>query len=124
MENLEFDKATKKIRKTKEEIKKQFDESIISDENENTDIEETASKVKKSEEAAAVIQEMEKIIRSKKSNILWLTYQHDKIFEKSKANEKSVNMVNQVGVSKSTMVFKIGMVKFINNYPKMKKSSV
>ena len=47
MENLEFDKATKKIRKTKEEIKKQFDESIISDENENTDIEETASKVKK-----------------------------------------------------------------------------
>ena len=124
MENLEFDKATKKIRKTKEEIKKQFDESIISDENENTDIEETASKVKKSEEAAAVIQEMEKIIRSKKSNILWLTYQHDKIFEKSKANEKSVNMVNQVGVSKSTMVFKIGIVKFINNYPKMKKSSV
>ena len=71
MKNLDQE-ATKKIRKTKEEVKKQLEESTISDENENTDKEETASKFKNSEKAAAVIQEMEKIIKSKKSNIVWL----------------------------------------------------
>ena len=33
-----------------------------------------ASKVKSSEEATVVIQQIEEIIRSKKYNILWLTY--------------------------------------------------
>ena len=28
-------------------------------------------------------------------------------------------MVNQFGVSKSAMAFKIGVVKFLNNYPKI-----
>ena len=70
----------------KKEIKKQLEKSIISDGNENTDIKKKASKVKNSEEAAAVIQEMEKIITNKNSNILWLAYQQDKSFEKLTKN--------------------------------------
>ena len=31
-------------------------------------------------------------------------------------------MVNQFGVNKSIMVFKIFILRFLNNYPKMKKS--
>ena len=62
MKNLEVQEASKN--------KKQLEESTISDENENTDKEETASKVKNNKKVAAVIQEMEKIIRSKKSYIL------------------------------------------------------
>lgn len=62
---------------------------------------------------------MEKIIRSKKSNNLWLLYQPGKIYKKYKLNEKFVNMVDQFGVSKSAMAFKIDVVKFINNYPKI-----
>ena len=42
-----------------------------------------------------------------------------KIYKKYKLNEKFVNMVNQFGVSKSAMAFKIGVVKFIKNYPKI-----
>ena len=59
------------------------------------------------------------VIRIKKSNILWLTYQYGKIFEKFKSNEKFVKIVNQVDVSKSTKVYKIGIVKLMNNYPKI-----
>ena len=33
-------------------------------------------------------------------------------------------MVNKLGIIKSTMVFKISIVKFINKYPRMKKSSL
>ena len=62
MKNLEVQEASKN--------KKQLEESTISDENENTEKEETASKVKNNKKVAAVIQEMEKIIRSKKSYIL------------------------------------------------------
>ena len=86
MKNLEVQEASKN--------KKQLEESTISDENENTEKEETASKVKNNKKVAAVIQEMEKIIRSKKSYILWLAYQRGKIFGKFKANEKFINMVN------------------------------
>ena len=70
----------------KKEIKKQLEKSIVPDGNENTDIKEKASKVKNSEEAAAVIQEMEKIITNKNSNIPWLAYQQDKSFEKLTKN--------------------------------------
>ena len=45
------------------------------------------------------------------------------IFETFKANHKFINLVNNFGISKSSMVFKIAIVKFLNNYPKMKKSS-
>lgn len=83
-----------------------------------------ASKVKNGEEVTAIIQEIEKTIRSKKSNILWLTYQHGRIFQKFRSNQKFINMLNQVVVSKSTTVFKTGIFKFIKNYPKIKKSSV
>ena len=33
-------------------------------------------------------------------------------------------MVSKFGVSKSTTVFKIALVKLINNYPKIKNSSL
>ena len=79
MKNLEVDGNVKKLKKTKEKIKKQLEESIMSDDNMNIDMQKSARKVKSSEEAAAVIQEMGKIIRNKRSNMLWLTYQPGKM---------------------------------------------
>ena len=79
MKNLEVDGNVKKLKKTKEEIKKQLEESIMSDDNMNIDMQKSARKVKSSEEAAAVIQEIGKIIRNKRSNMLWLTYQPGKM---------------------------------------------
>ena len=43
MNHLQVDKTTKKVRKTKEEIKEQHEELSISDKNKNTDIEEMGS---------------------------------------------------------------------------------
>ena len=50
-----------------------------------------------------------------------MAYQQDKIFERFKANDKFINLVNQFDISKSTVVFKISIVRFLNNYPKMRK---
>ena len=79
MKNLEVDGNVKKLKKTKEEINNQLEESIMRDDNMNIDMQKSARKAKSSEEAAAVIQEMGKIIRSKRSNMLWLTNQQGKM---------------------------------------------
>ena len=88
----------------------------------NEDIEETAKNVKSSEEAGEVINKMEKIIKSNKCNILWLAYQQGQIFERFKMNDNFFDMVKKFGISKSTILFKISMVKFVHKYPRMKKS--
>ena len=70
-----------------------------------------------------VVNEMEKIIKIDKYCILWLTYQQGKIFEKLKENDRFMNLVGNFNISRSTMVFKISTVKFLNRCPKMKKLS-
>ena len=67
---------------------------------------------------------MEKIIKNKKCDILWLAYQQGQVFEKLKMNDNVIDMVKKFGISKSTMLFKISIVKFVNKYPRMKKSSL
>ena len=101
---------------------KQLKELVMSDKNVNKDIEESARYVKNSDKAAEVLKEMENIIKSNKCSILWLAYQQGKISENFKVNDKFINMVNHFGISRSTMAFKVSIVRFLNNYPKMKKS--
>ena len=72
----------------------------------------------------AVVHNMEKVIESNKCNIWWLAYQQDQIFEKFKVNENFIDTVKELGISKSTILFKISIVKFVNKYPRMKKSSL
>ena len=81
----------------------------------------TVINVKSSEKAEAVVNQMEKIIKSNRCGILWLAYLEGHIFERFKLNDNFMNIVKKFVISKFTMVFKILIVKFINNYPKMKK---
>ena len=94
--------------------------------NENADIQEKAKNYATNEEdAAKVIQEFEEIIKDKKSDIVWLAYCQGKIFQKFKEKEQFVsNMVLKFKVSKSTIVFKIGLSRLIDDYPKIKDSSL
>ena len=77
-----------------------------------------------SEDAVNVVQEFEQIIKIKKSDIIWLTCHQGQIFQKFKEKERFVSMVSQLGISKSTIVLKIALIKLINNYPKIKNSSL
>ena len=114
-------------KKTKSEIKKELEDSIAnSKNNENTDIEKMAKSCMESEEnAAKVIHEFEEIIKNKKNDIVWLAYYQGKIFQKFKSKERFVNdMVTKFKVSKSTIVFKIALCRLIDEYPKIKNSSL
>ena len=127
MQNLEVKDAILTTKKTKSEIKKELEDSIANGKkNENTDIEQMAKNCTESEEdAAEVIHKFEEIIRNKKSDIVWLAYHQGKIFQKFRSKERFVNdMVSKFKVSKSTIVFKIALSRLIDDYPKIKDSSL
>ena len=62
---------------------KNVEESLLTDETFNEDIEKTAKNVKSSEEAAEVINKLDKIFKSSNCSSLWLACQQSKIFEKN-----------------------------------------
>ena len=64
-------------------------DSIMIEEIVNDDLKKTSNNIKSPDEAVDVVNNMEKIIRSKKSNILWLAYQQGQIFGKFKANKNA-----------------------------------
>ena len=112
-------------KKTKPETKKELEDSIANGKkNEHTDIEQMAKNCTESEEdASKVIHEFEDMIKNKKSDIVWLAYHQDKIFQKFRSKERSVNdMVSKFQVSKSTIVLKITLSRLIDEYPKLKDS--
>ena len=127
MQNLEVKDAILTTKKTKSEIKKGPEDSIANGKkNENTDIEEMTNNCTESEEdAAKVIHEFEEIIKNKKSDIVWLAYYQGKIFLKFKSKERFVNdIITKFKVSKSMIVFKIVLCKLIDEYSKIKNSSL
>ena len=127
MPNLEMKDTILTIKKTKSEIKKKLEDSIANgNKNENADIEQMAKNCTESEEdAAEVIHKFEEIIRKKKSGIVWLAYHQGKIFQKFRSKEQFVgDMVSKFKVSKSTIVFKIALSRLIDDYPKIKDSSL
>ena len=127
MQILDVKDAVLTTKKTKSEIKKEFEDSIANGKkNENTDIEQMAKNCTESkEDAAKIIHEFEEIIRNKKSDRVWLAYHQDKIFQKFRLKERFVNdMVPKFKVNKTTIVFKIALSRLIDHYPKIKDSSL
>ena len=55
---------------------------------------------------------MEKIIKSKTCNILWLAYKQSQVFEKFKVDDNFIDTVKKIGI------IKISIVKFVNKYRK------
>ena len=67
MQNLNVKETIQKIKKTKDEIKKELEESIAkSRQNENADMQEKVNGCKTNEDAVKAIQEFEEIIQNKK----------------------------------------------------------
>ena len=127
MQNLEVKDAIQKIKKTKSQIKKELEESIANGKrNENTDTQEKAENcTANKEDGKKAIQEFEKTIKNKKSNIVWLAYYEGKIFQKFREKERFFSdMVLKFKVSKSTIMFKIALSRLIDDYPKIKDSSL
>ena len=53
-----------------------------------------------------------------------LACQQGKVFQKFKVNNKFLSAVTEFGISKTTTDFKTDIVKFIENYSRMKNSCI
>ena len=109
MQNLEVKDKMLKINKTKTEIKKELEDSIINgSENEIADMEDKVNRCILNEDAIKVIQDFEQIIKNKKNDIVWLAYYQGQIFQKFRENERFISgMVLKFHVSKSTIYLKL-----------------
>ena len=99
-------------------------ESIMIGEVDCKEIENLSSSVKSPNDAAELISKIERVIKSRKNSILVLAYHQGIIFKRFKENSMFTSAVTNLKVSKSTINFKIGIVQFSHDYPKMKKSSI
>ena len=99
-------------------------ESIMIGEADCKDIENLSSSVKSPHDAAELISKIKRVLKSRKNSILVLADHQSVIFKGFKENSKFTSAVTNLTISKSTINFKIGIVQFIHDYPKMKKSSI
>ena len=74
-------------------------------------------------DANELVKKLDKLNKCSKNILVW-AYQQGKVFQKFKSNNKFVSTVPEFGISKTTINFKIVIVKFIENYPKMKQSCI
>ena len=107
-------------RLSKEEIKKRLIDSPVNNENINTeDLNKRSDRVEGYEEAVNIIKEYKDIIKTNKKNIIFFAYQQGKVFRKFKENGKFNSLIKQFKITKSTIIFKINIVKLVDKYPKM-----
>ena len=68
-----------------------------------------------------IIEEYENFIKTNNKKIIRFAYQQGKVFKKLKKNRKFKNLVGKFKINKSTIIFKINIVKIVDKYPKMLK---
>ena len=117
--------SKKAKRLSKEEIKKQLLESMIIDENlEFDDLNKEAEKIQDPEKTAEIIKQYEDIIKTKKKGIINVAYHQGQVFKRFKEKEKFAKLVSELGIHKTTIIFKINVFKLCKEYSKLLKSSI
>ena len=117
--------SKKAKRPSKEEIKKQLLESMIIDEVvEFEGLTKEAEEIREPEKAGEVIKRYEHIIKTKKKGIISVAYHQGQVFKRFKEKEKFAKLVSELGIHKTTIIFKINMFKMCKKYPKLLASSI
>ena len=112
--------ADSKKAKSLEEIKKQLLDSMIIDENlEFDDLNKEAEEIQEPEKAAEKIKRYEDIIKTKKKGIINVAFHQGQIFKRFKEKEKFAKLVSELGIHKTTIIFKINVFKLCKKYPKL-----
>ena len=108
---------------SKDQVLEKLRDSLINskEEIETKGLEESIKNTGDPNDAIELVKKIDKLIKCSKNNILMLSYQQGKVFQKFKKNNKFVNAVTEFGISKTTINFKINVVNFINQHPGMRK---
>ena len=114
---------TKRI--AKEEIEKRLLDSMIIYENlEVDDLNKEAEEVQDPEKTVKIIKRYEDIIKTERKRILNVAYHQGQVFKIFKEKEKFAKLVSELGIQKTTIIFKINLLKLCKKYCKLLKSSI
>ena len=112
-------------RLSKEEIKTKLLDSITIDEVfECEDLNKEAEEVQDLERTAKITKRYEDIIKTKNKGIINVVYHQGQVFKRFKEKDKFTELVNELGIHKTTIIFKINVFKLCKKYPKLLKSSI
>ena len=112
-------------RSSKQEVKKKSLDSMTIDEVVGfDDLNKKAEEIKDPEKAAEIIKWYEDIIRIKKKGIINIAYHQGQVFKRFKEKEKFAKLVSELGIHKTTIIFKRNVFKFCKKYPKLLKPSI
>ena len=121
---MNSNEARKAKQNNKTAIFEKFMESTMSEEVDTEGIEDLSRNVNSLDDGAKLVGRIERIMKSKKNNILILAYHQGLIFKKLKENDKFEGAITNLKIGKATMNFKIVIIKLLDDYPKIRKSSV
>ena len=121
---MNSNEARKAKQTNKAAIFEKLMESIMSKEVDSEGIEDLSRNVNCPNDAAKLVGRIERIMKSKKNNIFILAYHQGLIFKNFKENDKFAGAVTNLKIDKATINFKIGIIKFLDDCPKMRRSSV
>ena len=110
---------------SKEEIKTKLLDSITIDETvEFDDLNKKVEKIQDPEKAAEIIKQYEDIIKTKNKGIVNVAYHQGQVFKRFKEKEKFAKLVSELAVHKTTILFRINILKLCKKHPKLLKSSI
>ena len=105
-------------RLSKEEIKTKLLDSITIDEVlECEDLNKEAEEVQDLERAAKIIKRYEDIIKTKNKGIINVAYHQGQVFKRFKEKEKFAKLVSELGIHKTTIIFRNNIFKSCKKHP-------
>ena len=88
------------------------------------DLNKEAEETQDPEKAAKIIKRYEDIIKTKNKGIINVAYHQGQIFKRFKEKEKFAKLVSELGIHKTTIIFRINVFKLCKKFPKIMKSSI
>ena len=88
------------------------------------DLNKEAKEMQGPEKAAEIVKRYEDILKMKNKGIVNVAYHQGQVFIRFKEKEKFTKFVEELGIHKNTIIFKINVFKLCKKHPKLLKSSI
>ena len=88
------------------------------------DLNKEAEEVQDLAKAPKIIKRYEGIIKTKNKGIINVAYHQGQVFKRFKEKEKFAKLVSELGIHKTTIIFKTNIFKLCEKYWKLLKSSI
>ena len=109
----------------KEDIRKKLlDSMTIGEIVEFNDLNKEAEELQDPEKAVIIIERYENITKTNRKEIINVAYHQGQVFKRFKEKEKFAKLVSELGIHKTTIIFRINIFKLCKKHPKLLKSSI